>query len=84
VKHWKPEGDVAALAPLKRRGKRARSPDKLTSWSLVDSYAPAPAHSRRKGELPGAVVGLALVAVGCAGICLLLYQLLGPRDTFAP
>lgn len=32
----------------------------------------------------GATAGLVLVAVSCAGLAVLLYQLAGPRDVFAP
>ena len=82
MKHWTPEGEATQLRPPKRHGKRVRGTNVLTSWTLVDTYAPAPP-PKRKAELQGAVAGLALVAVACIGVCFGLYQLLGPSDTFA-
>ena len=32
----------------------------------------------------GATAGLVLVAAGCLGLALLLYQVAGPRDVFGP
>jgi hypothetical protein len=82
VKHWKPEGEATAVAPPKRRGKRLTAPRELAHWATVDRYAP-PAPEKRRAELPAAIVGLALVAAACVGVCVMLYQVSGPRDTFA-
>ena len=79
MKHWQPDAEVD-LRPPKGRGKRGRR--ELAHWATVDRYEAAPL-PKRKGELTGAVAGLALVAAACIGICALLYQLSGPRDTFA-
>lgn len=54
----------------------------VTPWSLPESYALAPA-PKRKADMSGAVVGLALLSVACLGICASLYHLMGPRSTFA-
>lgn len=48
-------------------------------WIAADESA-----RTRKGWPKGATAGLVLVAVSCAGLAVLLYQLAGPRDVFAP
>jgi hypothetical protein len=40
---------------------------------------------RAKPRWPeGATAGLVLVAAGCLGLAVLLYQVAGPRDVFGP
>jgi hypothetical protein len=40
---------------------------------------------RSKPRWPqGATAGLTMVAIGCAGLVILLYRVAGPRDVFGP
>jgi hypothetical protein len=87
VKHWKAELQLAEPAPRKARRPRLRALDlgsawELERWARVDSME-APKPPRRQGDFSGAVAGLVLVATACVGLCFVLYQVTGPRDTFA-
>ena len=84
MKHWQPDAEATALAPPNKRGKRGKrhAPHEVAHWETVDRYTP-PAPAKRSAELPAALAGLTLVAAACIGLCLTLYQLSGPRDTFA-
>ena len=46
------------------------------------------ARAREAGPRPrwpqGATAGLALVAIGCLGLAMLVYRFAGPRDVFGP
>jgi hypothetical protein len=83
VKHWQPDSDVTKLRPSRRRGKRALAPAEAAPWDHVDSYA-LPRPAKRHADRSAAIAGLAVVAAGCAAVCVMLYQLLGPSDNFAP
>lgn len=53
-------------------------------WNPNKDIARARAE-RAKREWPeGATAGLVLVAAACVGLAVVLYQLAGPRDVFAP
>jgi hypothetical protein len=78
VKHWKAETEPVEPPPQAARRPQLRA---LERWARVDSFE-APKAPSRQSELSGAVVGLVLVATACAGLCLMLYQVTGPRDTF--
>ena len=67
-KHWKPDDEATPL-DLPWAGERLR-PD----------YAPP---SKRQALPPGALAGLILVAVACAGVMLALNQAFGREDVFA-
>jgi ferric-dicitrate binding protein FerR (iron transport regulator) len=82
VKHWKAELQLAEPAPRKARRPRLRAPSAFERWARVDSLEP-PKSPRRQGDFSGAVAGLVLVATACVGLCFVLYQVTGPRDTFA-
>jgi hypothetical protein len=81
VKHWKAETELTELPPRTAERPRLRPLGGLERWVRVDSFE-APKPPRRQSELSGAVVGLALVATACFGVCLTLYQVTGPRDRF--
>lgn len=81
MKHWNAQTEPAELPPRTARRPRLRAAAGLERWARVDSFE-APRSPRRQSELSGAVVGLVLVATACAGLCLMLYQVTGPRDTF--
>jgi len=82
VKHWKAELQLAEPALRKARGPRLRAPSAFERWARVDSLE-LPKSPRRQGDFSGAVAGLVLVATACVGLCFVLYQVTGPRDTFA-
>jgi hypothetical protein len=81
VKHRKAQAELAEAPPQAARRPELRAPGTLERWARVDSFE-APRAASRQSELSGAVVGLVLVATACAGLCLMLYQVTGPRDTF--
>lgn len=81
-KHWKPGQQLDCVDSRRADRWESRAAEGVTPWSLEDSFAAPPA-PRRKTEMSGAVVGLALLTVACVGICAGLYQLMGPRSSFA-
>jgi hypothetical protein len=83
VKHWKADAGLAQPPPKKKaRGPRLGAPAVLDRWARVDSFE-QPKAQRRGAEWSGAIAGLVLVATACVGLCFVLYQVTGPRDTFA-
>ena len=81
MKHWKAQDEIASPALQKARGQRLRALNELERWARVDSFEAAKP-PKRCAEMSGAVAGLLLVATACAGLCFMLYQVTGPRDTF--
>lgn len=57
-------------------------------WAPEDErkgWTPAKGSVRPKKQWPeGATAGLVLLATGCVALGVLLYQVAGPRDVFAP
>jgi hypothetical protein len=85
VKHWNAQDEAAGpAAQATRKPRRAipRAGAEVDRWTRVDSFE-APKPQRRQADRSGALAGLVLVATACAGLCFMLYQVTGPRDTFA-
>lgn len=82
MKHWKTQAELAELRPEKARRRRLRAAGPTDRWARIDSFEQA-RPPRLQTDWSGALVGLALVAAACTGLCLMLYQVSGPRDTFA-
>jgi hypothetical protein len=70
--HWKPDTNAVPLRPGKAR----------REWTRLQAYWQDEVRSR---PLPdGGKAGLILVAAACLGAAIGIYQVLGPREIFAP
>ena len=76
-KHWKPDGEIVRVRPV--RGRRLRSLDEFErpAWLSRRPWA-------KKRWPEGATVGLVLIAAVCVGTAVGLYLAAAPRDVFAP
>ena len=54
----------------------------MKHWKPDEDLARAIPAPTRKPWPAGAIAGLVVVAVGCAGVAALLYKVAGPRDIF--
>ena len=53
-------------------------------WNPDEELARVRVASAKPRWPEGATAGLVLVAAGCLGLAVLLYQVAGPKDVFAP
>jgi hypothetical protein len=53
-------------------------------WNPEDELARVREASPKPRWPQGATAGLALVAIGCLGLAMLVYRFAGPRDVFGP
>ena len=82
MKHWKADAQLAGTRSPKARAPHPRALNEFERWAKVDAFE-LPKAPKRRAERSGALAGLILVATACAGLCFMLYQVSGPRDTFA-
>jgi len=53
-------------------------------WNPDEDLARAHRSTPKREWPEGATAGLLVLAAGCVGFAVLLYQIAGPRDVFAP
>ena len=53
-------------------------------WNPGEDLARARRTTPKREWPEGATAGLLVLAAGCVGFAVLLYQIAGPRDVFAP